>query len=90
MVLFIMIVSIITGSGILENGIFRLLSALLTCWHTKYFYFFINASDIHVVSEEDSLIRDLESGVMYGWLLFAISSLINNILKLLAGNLLSM
>lgn len=90
MVLFIMIVSNITGSGILENGIFRLLSALLTCWHTKYFYFFSNASDIHVVSEEDSLIRDLESGVMYGWLLFATFSIINNILKLLAGNLLSM
>lgn len=60
MVLFIMIVSNIAGSGILENGTFRLLSALLTCWHTKYFYFFSNVSDIHVVNEEDSLIRDLE------------------------------
>ena len=88
MVLFIMIVSNITGSGILKNGIFRLLSALLTCWHTKYFYFFSNASDIHVVSEEDSLIHDLE------WSYVRLDSFCYlfyfNILKLLAGNLLSM
>ena len=88
MVLFIMIVSNIAGSGILENGTFRLLSALLTCWHTKYFYFFSNVSDIHVVSEEDSLIRDLE------WHYVRLASFCylfyHNILKLLAGNLLSM
>lgn len=68
MVLFIMIVSNIVGLGILENGIFRFLFVFLICWYIKYFYFFSNVLDIYVVSEEDSLICDLEWS--YVWLVF--------------------